>query len=111
MMEKALEDLYEVIESRKDNSENEGSYTSYLFSKGREKILKKVGEECTELVIASMKEDNKEEQVSEMCDLLYHLLVLSSESGILLSDITDELKKRSLKINNFKGERKNIENL
>lgn len=110
-MERIINELYSTIENRKDKLSNEGSYTSYLFSKGREKILKKVGEECTELIISSMKEDNKEEQVNEMCDLLYHLLVLSSDIGISLEDITNELKERSKKINNFKGERKNIENI
>lgn len=107
-MEKVLEDLYEVIESRKNNGD-EKSYTSYLFKKGREKILKKVGEECSEVIIASMKDDNKEEQVNELCDLLYHLLVLSSERQIKLSDIEIELRRRSDKINNLKDERKIIE--
>lgn len=109
-MEKVLEDLYKVIEERK-NGGDEGSYTSYLFQKGREKILKKVGEECTEVVIASMKEDNKEEQVNEICDLLYHLLVLASEREIPLEMIEAELKRRSDKVNNLKAERKTVEEL
>lgn len=109
-MEKVLEDLYKVIDTRKNNGD-EKSYTSYLFKKGKEKILKKVGEECSEVIIASMKDNNKEEQVNEICDLLYHLLVLSSESEIKLSDIEVELKKRRDKINNLKSERKPIEEL
>lgn len=109
-MEKVLEDLYDVIEKRK-NSGDKKSYTNYLFKNGREKILKKVGEECSEVIIASMKEDNKEEQVNEMCDLIYHLLVLASEREIKLKDIEFELKRRRDKINNLKGERKPIEEL
>lgn len=105
-----INELYNVIEERKIGK-NEGSYTSYLFSKGKEKILKKVGEECTELVIASMKEDNRKEQIYEMCDLIYHLLVLSSELNISTDEIKLELESRQNKINNFKGERKTIENI
>ncbi len=77
---------------------------------GLEKILKKVGEESTEVVISSLG-DNKDNQVNEMCDLIYHLLVLMAELGISLEDIKEELEKRSKKINNFKGERKEIENI
>lgn len=109
-MENIINDLYEVIEKRKLEN-NEGSYTNYLFKKGKEKILKKVGEECTEVIIASMKNNNKEEQVNEMCDLTYHLLVLLNELNIPLEDLVTELKNRRNKINNFKGERKAIDNI
>lgn len=109
-MENIINDLYDVIEKRKLEN-NEGSYTNYLFKKGKEKILKKVGEECTEVIIASMKNNNKEEQVNEMCDLTYHLLVLLNELNIPLEDVCMELKNRRNKINNFKGERKAIDNI
>ena len=101
--------LYETILSRKENAE-EGSYTRYLFDKGLEKILKKVGEESCEVVIAAMKHDN-EECKNEICDVIYHLFVMMAELGITLDDVNEELKKRSLKLNNFKGERKKIENI
>lgn len=106
-MDKVLEDLYRVILNRKESSED-GSYTKYLFTKGIDKILKKVGEESTEVIIAA-KGNNKEEQVGEICDLTYHLLVLMAELNIHLSEIKDELSKRSEKISNLKEERKNIE--
>ena len=109
-MENIINDLYEVIEKRKLEN-NGGSYTNYLFKKGKEKILKKVGEECTEVIIASMKNNNKEEQVNEICDLTYHLLVLLNELNIPLEDVCTELKNRRNKINNFKGERKAIDNI
>ena len=69
-----------------------------------------VGEEATEVVIASMA-DNKEELVGEICDLTYHVLVLMADAGLTIEDIDAELKKRREKSNNFKGERKPIENL
>ena len=108
-MEDILNELYKTILARKDIGED-GSYTAYLFDKGLEKILKKIGEESTEVVISSLG-DNKDNQVNEMCDLIYHLLVLMAELGISLEDIKEELEKRSKKINNFKGERKEIENI
>lgn len=108
-MEDILKELYKTILTRKDIRED-GSYTSYLFDKGLEKILKKVGEESTEVVISSLG-DNKDNQVNEMCDLIYHILVLMAELGISLEDIKLELEKRSKKVNNFKGERKEIENI
>lgn len=104
-----LEALYKVILDRKNNG-SEGSYTNYLFEKGLDKILKKVGEECTEVVIAS-KNDNKEEQICEICDLAYHVLVLMAELGISMDEVKTELGKRREKINNFKGERKEITNV
>lgn len=104
-----LEELYRIIEDRKENGQD-GSYTKYLLDKGTDKILKKVGEECTEVVIAA-KGDNKEEMVSEVCDLAYHLLVLLVDREINIEAVKEELIKRSNKINNFKGERKAIENV
>ena len=104
-----LEDIFEIIKDRKENGED-GSYTKYLFDKGTDKILKKVGEECTEVII-SCKEDNKEEQINEFADLIYHILVLMVDRNISIKEIEEELIKRSKKINNFKGERKNIEKL
>ena len=104
-----INELYSIILDRK-NSGEEGSYTAYLFQKGLEKILKKVGEESTEVVISSLGND-KEEQVNEICDLTYHILVLMAELNIPLEMVEEELKKRSNKINNFKGERKEINNI
>lgn len=104
-----LDVLYETIKERKVSGE-EGSYTSYLFSKGLDKILKKVGEECTEVVIASLSQ-GKEDQVNEISDLLYHLMVLMVEKDITLDDVNAELEKRSEKTHNLKAERKPIEHL
>ncbi|MBU3108337.1 phosphoribosyl-ATP diphosphatase [Clostridium gasigenes] len=106
-MENIIKDLYEVILGRK-NSKEEGSYTSYLFTKGIDKILKKVGEESTEVII-SAKGTDKEEQINEICDLSYHLLVMMAELGISVDEVEAQLIKRKEKINNFKGERKEIE--
>lgn len=108
-MEENIKDLYEVILSRK-NSKQEGSYTTYLFEKGVDKILKKVGEECTEVIIAA-KGNSKEDMVAEICDLLYHLEVLMVDRKIEISAVEEELKKRSTKIGNSKGDRKEITNL
>ena len=108
-MEKIIKELYEVISDRKDNGSEE-SYTKYLLDKGTDKILKKVGEECTEVIIAS-KEDNKEEQINELADLTYHLLLLMVNKNIELNELEEELLKRHKKINNFKGERKEIKNV
>ncbi|PJI07386.1 MULTISPECIES: phosphoribosyl-ATP diphosphatase [Clostridium] len=104
-----LSQLYEVIEDRKNNP-IEGSYTNYLFDKGIDKILKKVGEETTEVIIAA-KEENKEDLVNEVCDTIYHTLVLLSEKNIKLEDIEAELKNRHKKICNKKPERRPIENI
>lgn len=88
----ALETLYDLLVQR--NAERpEKSYTTYLFEKGREKILKKVGEECTEVVIGAMKDD-KAETVYEISDLCYHVLVLMVEMGITVDDIKKELASR-----------------
>ena len=84
--------LMDLIEGRKTNPK-EGSYTTYLFDKGLDKILKKVGEECTEVIIAAKAEDKKE-TIYEIADLAYHTMVLMIESGISLEDIRDELASR-----------------
>ncbi len=108
-MDDIIKGLYDVVKDRKEKAE-EGSYTSYLFAKGLDKILKKVGEEATEVII-SAKGNDKEEMVNELCDLTYHLLVLMAEKGIELEAVKEELEKRSKKIGNLKAERKAIENL
>ncbi len=87
-----MDGLYELIMGRKIE-QKEGSYTTYLFNKGKEKILKKVGEECTEVVIGAMK-DSKEETVYEISDLAYHVLVLMAEMNITVDDIRAELASR-----------------
>lgn len=105
---KGLEETFQTILDRKANPE-EGSYTTYLFEKGLDKILKKVGEEATEVIIAS-KEDDKEELVGEINDLLYHLLVLMAEKNVTLEDVDALMEKRAEKQHNLKAERKPIEN-
>ena len=89
---RVLEDVYHVILDRKVHPK-EGSYTNYLFDKGIDKILKKVGEEATELVIAA-KNPDPEEVKYEMSDLLYHAMVLMAEKGVTWEDITEELANR-----------------
>lgn len=84
-----LQEVYNLILDRKENPQ-EGSYINYLFDKGIDKILKKIGEECTDLVIAA-KNDDKEESISEISDLLYHIMVLMTEKGISWEDIGEEL--------------------
>ena len=86
------EGLYELIKGRKVNPQ-QGSYTTYLFEKGIEKILKKVGEETTEVIIGAMK-NSREETVYEIADEAYHIMVLMVEMGIGIEDITRELEKR-----------------
>ncbi len=86
------ESLYELIKGRKVNPQ-QGSYTTYLFEKGIEKILKKVGEETTEVIIGAMK-NSREETVYEIADEAYHIMVLMVEMGIGIEDITRELEKR-----------------
>ena len=97
------EGLYKLIEGRK-TAPKEGSYTTYLFEKGKDKILKKVGEECTEVLIGAAKND-KEETVYEIADLAYHLLVLMVEMGISLEDIIAEESKRHVIDKKIKQER------
>lgn len=88
----SYEGLMELIRGRKTNPQD-GSYTTYLFNKGLDKILKKVGEESTEVIIAAKAEDKKE-TVYEIADLAYHIMVLMVETGISLDDIRDELAAR-----------------
>ena len=87
-----LESLYQLLLSRKAE-QPEGSYTTYLFRKGIDKILKKVGEECTEVIIAG-KADDKAETVYEIADLAYHVLVLMAQMGISVEDVKKELASR-----------------
>ena len=82
----SYEGLYRLLEERRAKRP-EGSYTTYLFEKGREKILKKVGEECTEVIIGAMK-GSREETIYEISDLCYHVLVLMVAEGITLDDPT-----------------------
>ena len=95
-----LEQEYDVILERKEEKA-EGSYTAYLFEQGLDKILKKVGEECTETVIAA-KNNNNTETVYEITDLLYHVLVMMAHQGITPEDIEAELAKRAEKRGNLK---------
>ena len=88
----SLDSLMKLIEGRKTNKQ-EGSYTTYLFEKGLDKILKKVGEESTEVIIAAKAED-KAETIYEISDLAYHVMVLMVEAGISLEDIHRELASR-----------------
>lgn len=90
-----LEDLYALVESRK-RDRPEGSYTSYLFDQGLDKILKKVGEEASETIIAAKNED-RGILAAEASDLLYHLIVLMVERGLTLEEIGDELVSRGKK--------------
>ncbi len=99
----SLDGLYELIEGRK-TEKKEGSYTSYLFEKGIDKILKKVGEECTEVIVAG-KGGDKNETVFEIADLCYHVFVLMAEMGIKSAEVLDELKKRHVVDKKVKQER------
>ncbi|EFS01129.1 phosphoribosyl-ATP diphosphatase [Listeria seeligeri] len=102
-----LDKLYEEISLRKETPK-EGSYTNYLFDKGLDKILKKVGEETTEVVIAA--KNNDQELISEVSDLTYHLLVLLVEKNIPLSAIQAELDGRAGKLSTTR-DRKEIDKL
>lgn len=99
----SYEGLYDMIEGRKTQPK-EGSYTTYLFDKGMDKILKKVGEECTEVIIAAAKDD-REETVFEIADLAYHVMVMMVEQGIELKDVMTELAKRHVIDHKVKQER------
>ncbi len=88
----SIDALYDLIKGRKTNMQ-EGSYTTYLFTKGLDKIMKKVGEECTEVIIGAAK-NSKEETIYEISDLAYHILVLMVEMGISVDDIRKELDSR-----------------
>lgn len=100
MTDSVLNALYQTVINRKDNPQ-EGSYTCYLFEKGLDKILKKVGEECSETIIAAKNGDNKE-TVLEISDLLYHITVMMVNQGIDINDVYAELEKRSEKTGNLK---------
>ncbi len=106
---KELYNLYQTALERKNNPE-EGSYTTYLYEKGLEKILKKVGEESTEVIIASL-QGSDDDLVDELNDLLYHLVVLMVERGITPEDVEAEMIRRAEKQHNLKAERKPIINM
>ena len=97
------EGLYDLIAGRKTTPQ-EGSYTTYLFEKGMDKILKKVGEECTEVLIGGAKND-KAETIYEIADLTYHIMVLMVQMGITVEDVTRELEKRHVIDRKVKQER------
>ena len=99
----SYEGLYRLIQGRK-TSPVEGSYTTYLFEKGLDKILKKVGEECTEVIIGGCKED-RAETVYEIAELCYHVMVLMVQMGITVEDVTRELEKRHVVDHKVKQER------
>lgn len=107
-MENVFKLLFETIEERKGNPLPE-SYTNYLFSKGEDKILKKIGEECAEVIVAS-KNNDKDELVKEMVDVFYHCFVLLAEKNITLEDIMQEVKERNGKLSRV-GDRKEIDTL
>ena len=105
-MQPTLQTLYDVILARRQNPA-EGSYTCYLFEQGLDKILKKVAEESGEVIIAA-KNGEQEPLCGEICDLLYHLLVLLAETGLPLEQVFAELDLRSQKIGNLK-QRKQVD--
>lgn len=95
-----LQQLYDTVLERKDEKQ-EGSYTCYLFEQGLDKILKKCGEECSEVIIAA-KNGKKEDTVGEISDLLYHLTVMMVNENIPLDDVRAELNRRHGKTGNLK---------
>ena len=99
----SLEGLYGLLQGRKETLP-EGSYTTYLFQKGLDKILKKVGEECTEVIIAGKAED-KPETIYEIADLAYHVMVLMVEAGITVDDVRQELASRHVVDHKVKQEK------
>lgn len=99
----SYENFYKMLLGRK-LEKKEGSYTTYLFEKGTDKILKKVGEECTEVIIAA-KAGDKEETVFEIADLLYHITVMMIDAGISIDEVTAELAKRHVVDHKVKQER------
>lgn len=99
----SYEGLYALIKGRKTEPV-EGSYTSYLFEKGAEKMLKKIGEESTEVIIAGAKGD-RAETLYEIADLVYHVMVLMVQLGISVSDVTGELARRHVVDKKIKQER------
>lgn len=99
-MTDSFKEMYEVIQNRRENPQ-EGSYTCYLFEKGLDKILKKCGEECTEMVIAAKNKDN-DELANEINDLFYHVAVLMAERGLSVEEVDEIMSERSKKIGNLK---------
>ena len=99
----SLEGLYALLQGRKETLP-EGAYTTYLFQKGLDKILKKVGEECTEVIIAGKAQD-KAETIYEIADLAYHVMVLMVEAGISVEDIRKELASRHIVDHKVKQEK------
>lgn len=99
-MSEAFKEMYDVIVNRREDPQ-EGSYTCYLFDKGLDKILKKCGEECTEMVIAAKNHDN-EELANEINDVLYHMAVLMVECGLSVEKVDEIMRERSKKIGNLK---------
>ena len=99
----SMDGLYELMEDRKQKMP-EGSYTTYLFQKGIDKILKKVGEECTEVIVAG-KGGSKEETIFEIADLAYHVMVLMVEMGIEPKDIFAQLESRHVVDHKVKQEK------
>lgn len=89
---KVLEDVYAIILDRKANPK-EGSYTNYLFDKGLDKILKKIGEEASEIIIAAKNPDSADIKY-EISDFMYHMMVLMAEKGVTWEEITQELSQR-----------------
>ena len=98
-----LDDLMKLIEGRKTDPK-EGSYTTYLFEKGIDKILKKVGEECTEVIIAG-KGGDRAEAIFEIADLTYHIMVMMTEMGISLDEVRAELASRHVVDKKIKQEK------
>ena len=90
----SYEGLYQLLQER-NARRPEGSYTTYLFEKGLDKILKKVGEECTEVIIAGKAQDQKE-TIYEIADLMYHVMVLMVEPGISVDQVMEELGRRHI---------------
>ena len=103
-----IQDLYDIVSDRKQNPE-ENSYTCYLFEKGTDKILKKCGEECSELIIAAKNSDNAELS-NEISDLIYHILVLCAQQGLQWSEVEEVLTERRNKIGNLKEFRQTDKN-
>ena len=99
----SYDDLYKMLEDRKQNPK-EGSYTTYLFDKGKDKILKKIGEESTEVIIGAAKNDQSE-TLYEIADLTYHVIVLMVEEGIPMKDLARELASRHVVDKKVKQER------
>lgn len=95
-----FDELFAIVQARKE-SPAEGSYTCYLFEKGLDKILKKCGEECTEMVIAAKNHDPAELK-NEIADLLYHIMVLCAEEGLDWREVEEVMEQRRKKLGNLK---------